>query len=236
MYLDQRNKLSKVVSKAQFYTELKQYKAAKLLLENSIDEYGETSHIHNQLGLIQYLESSFLSAIEHFKKALSLNAHYIEAAYNLLACYCDLSMYEEAEDLEKQIKSSIAQSTSPIPSLTLGRIANQHVQTAKFYKKSNLKIEAIREYEKALSIFQNLSEAKYELAKLRIETGQYEQAKELLGRIIRENPENPDFYCLYATAYLKQGKNEDAIDLLNKALHIDPNHHISRTLLASISA
>ena len=69
MYLDQRNKLSKVVSKAQFYTELKQYKAAKLLLENSINEYGETSHIYNQLGLIQYLESNFLSAIEYFKKA-----------------------------------------------------------------------------------------------------------------------------------------------------------------------
>ena len=102
MYLDQRNKLSKIVSKAQFYTELKQYKAAKLLLENSINEYGETSHIYNQLGLIQYSRVKFLICYRIFQKGTISKYYYIEAAYNLLACYCDLSMYEEAEELKNK--------------------------------------------------------------------------------------------------------------------------------------
>ena len=234
MYADQRDKLSKVVSKAQFYTELKQFKAAKLLLQNSISEYGETSHVYNQLGLIDYLESAFLDAIEKFKKELEINPDFIEAAYNLMASYCDLSMYDQAKEIETRIHNSIKQSGSPVPGLTLGRIADQHVQTAKSYKKSNLKIEAIREYEKALGIFPDLLEAKYELAKLRISTGQYEQAKELLLKMIREQPDSADYYSLYATAYLKQNKTEDALELLNKALHIDPKHNLSRTLLSSI--
>ena len=41
--------------------------------------------------------------------------------------------------------------------------------------------------------------------------------KTYLVVLLERTPENPDFYCLYATAYLKQGKSEDAIDLLNKA-------------------
>ena len=43
MYQDRRQQLNKILSKAQFYTELKQYKAAKALLENSMKEFGETS-------------------------------------------------------------------------------------------------------------------------------------------------------------------------------------------------
>ena len=81
-------------------------------------------------------------------------------------------MYKEAGTSSKRIDKLNSKENSGLPSLNLGRIADQHIMTARSYKKSGLKIEAIREYEKALSIYPDLYEAKIELSKLRIETGQ----------------------------------------------------------------
>ena len=155
--------------------------------------------------------------------------------YNLSATFCDLSMYKEAEQVQKRIDKLNSEENSGLPSLNLGRIADQHIMTARSYKKSGLKIEAIREYEKALSIYPDLYEAKIELSKLRIETGQYEQAKALLSKTMGSKSDDPEIYALYATAYIKQDKIDPAIDLLNKALHINPSHRLSRSLLAGIS-
>ena len=82
-----------------------------------------------------------------------------------------------------------------------------------------MKLEA-REYEKAKYILRFVRSTARTI-KLRIETGQYEQAKDLLMRIITENPDNSDF-TPYMQRHTKQNKNEDAIELLNKALHINP--------------
>ena len=234
MYKNDRHQLSKTLSKAKFYSELKQFKAARVLLENSIKEYGKTAHITNQLGLICFLESNFLEAIEYFKSSIKLNPKFVEAHYNLAATYCDLSMYDEAKAVEKQINSLSAELNKGIPSLNLGRIADQHIKTASLYKRSGLKIEALREYEKALNLFPSIYEAKIELAKLRIEIGQYEQAKQLLMKSINESPNDTDFYALLANTLIKQNKLEEAAEILNKSLHIDPQHRLSRSLLSAI--
>ena len=63
-------------------------------------------------------------------------------------------------------------------------------------------------------------------------SGDYEQAQELLERVIEESPENADAW--YLAAVISRSSTAK-VENLNRALELDPNHRRAQELLAKIS-
>ncbi|MFC1557593.1 GWxTD domain-containing protein, partial [candidate division KSB1 bacterium] len=96
---------------------------------------------------------------------------------------------------------------------------------------------AIERFDKARKLDWNLCEANYELA-LCYMTKDYATARIYAGyaldRALGREPENTVY--LFALVKLKRmmGLNRDPIDILNRILEIDPEHHEARRLLAQM--
>lgn len=178
---DKREQLADLSERVQINLAVNRFQVAIRLLETAIEEHGEIASLYNLLGVTYQKQSEFNAAIEAFKKALELNPSYIESAMNLAIVYCDLGYYDEASLVEKKLEENLAKK-GQLPSLVMGRLANQHCETAEFYARSGLTREAIEEYEKALSIYPKMPDKILKLAELEYQNERYEAVKNRLTK------------------------------------------------------
>jgi len=82
--------------------------------------------------------------------------------------------------------------------------------------------EAKAELQQALNLDPDLLWARFYLAKIYVDLGRYDKAKEELERGLRQRPNVPHFLSLLGEANRKLGKPEVSIELNRKALAADP--------------
>lgn len=76
--------------------------------------------------------------------------------------------------------------------------------------------EAIQYAQKSVSLDENNEWYKMLLAKCLIETGRYGDASSVLEKLVRQNPKKIDYYFLWSSALLRNGKIKDALDVYDQ--------------------
>ncbi|SME89869.1 tetratricopeptide repeat protein [Pseudobacteriovorax antillogorgiicola] len=226
-----RAKLREIQEKVSIYLSVNRFGAAEKLLHESIEELGALSNLHNLLGLTFHRQSKFGLAIQQFQKALELNPKFIEAGLNLTILYCDLGLYQQGEQQYQNLNQTFASGSRQLPSLFLGRLANLHCQTAEYYEKAGLRVEAIKEYEKALSIFPSMPDKIYSLASLEYEVGHLEKAKARLREFSGKFAPNTNVYNLLGLIHYREGDYTNAHNYWTKSQEINTEDRISRSLI-----
>jgi tetratricopeptide (TPR) repeat protein len=92
--------------------------------------------------------------------------------------------------------------------------------------------EAKAELQQALNLDPSLQWARFYLAKIYIDLGRYDKAKEELEVGLKQQPNVPHFLSLLGEVDRKLGKPEESLDLNRKALAIDPTMTPARYYLA----
>src|SRR5690606_25479675 len=135
-----------VQNKVKFYLSVHRFEAAEKLIKAKLATLGNIAVLLNLLGIIYHRQSRFPEAITYFSKALKVNAQYVEAAVNLAATLCDLSRYDEANEVFAKLSEATGESDAKgnrvIPELIKGRIANQHAENGKLYEISGQTTQA----------------------------------------------------------------------------------------------
>ena len=225
-----RDKLKDIQERVNLYLGVNRYQSATQLLLDSMEELGELANLLNLFGVTYHKQSKFSQAIKAFKKALSLNPDFVEASLNLSIVYCDLGLYDQGNSEYHRLKSKY-QDAARLPSLILGRLANLHCETARFYEKSGLCAEAIKEYEKALTIYPNMPDQILRLAELEYSMGQLAKCKSRVKELIEKYAPKAAAFNLLGTIAYREGDYISAQNYWMKSQEIDPDDRSSRTLM-----
>jgi tetratricopeptide (TPR) repeat protein len=171
-----REEISEIKKKISIYISVGRYEAAEKLLKMSISEYGNIAILHNLLGLTFHRQSKFPEALEQFELAFKENPEFVEAKLNFSIALCDLGQYEKAQEVFEGLDSGVNPKFGQT-GLVLGRLANHHAQTGDLYETCGMKSFAISEYKRALSLYPKMPDVKIKLARLYLETGDQENAR-----------------------------------------------------------
>jgi len=177
-----REEISEIKKKISIYISVGRYEAAEKLLKMSISEYGNIAILHNLLGLTYHRQSKFPQALAQFELAFKENPEFVEAKLNYSVALCDLGQYERAQEVFDGLDSGVNPKFGQT-SLVLGRLANHHVSTGDLYETCGMKSFAISEYKRALSLYPKMPDVKIKLARLYLDTGDQDNARNELENL-----------------------------------------------------
>src|SRR5262245_64116739 len=138
-------------------------KAERLLSEvtRTARGYADT---FNMLGVIYHDQGRFAQAQEAFEQALHINPNYTEAALNLAVTYNDLGKYHEAKEVYTRAMTRSRGEPRMLDPFAKGKIANMHAELGDAYAGLAMSDEAVREYEKALTLCPSFVDIRTKLA------------------------------------------------------------------------
>jgi tetratricopeptide (TPR) repeat protein len=95
-------------------------------------------------------------------------------------------------------------------------------------------LEAVRHYEKALSIDPKFVQAELKLGTVYMELGQWDKAEQALRKTIEIDPKSANAFFALGEVYLRQKKYEQAEKSLQEGLAIDANSAVAHVTLARV--
>ena len=225
-----RAKITDIQERIALNLAVERFDVAVNLLQNSLKELGDIANLHNLLGVTFHKQSEFTKAIVSFKRAIEINPGYIEASLNLIILYCDLGLYDLARKTEDSL-SKITENKGNLPSLVMGRIANHHCETARYYKQNNLSSEAMREYEKALTIYPRMPDQILRLAELEFEDDQFEKVVIRLKDLVSSVGPSTEAFNLLGLAFYRLGETSNAEYYWVKSQELNSRDRTSKLLV-----
>lgn len=112
--------------------------------------------------------------------------------------------------------------------------AGLHFQLAEMLARPNPTEEAMQHYEAALAADANNTAALFGLARCQHSFAIKQATRATLDRLIELDPQNVPAYCLYGQIEQEEGQQEKALEWLQKAHAIDPNHLVTNKNLSLV--
>ncbi len=225
--MDSRLDTDELLEKVELYIGVRKFDAAEKLLKSSISELGELPNLYNQLGLIYVHQSRFQNAIESFHRALRINPDYAEAGQNLSAILCDLGKYDDAREIYRSLPTS-SKTHKSLPSLVLGRLANQHRKSGDMYVDAGELSSAITEYKKAIELYPEMPDVLYSLSTLYFRLGFIKKSEESLKTLLDYDAEHIQANTLLGIIYAQHGQTELAKSRWEASHKKHPSNRIVR--------
>ena len=144
----------------------REFEKAEQMLRMVLEEEDRYADVHDMLGVIAHSRGNFLVAERHFERALEINPAYTEAALNLAVTYNDRGKYEKAREVYSRIKVGPSGTAAGLDPFARGKLANMHAEIAQAYHDAGLIREAVREYEKGVSLCPHFADLQTKLGTL----------------------------------------------------------------------
>jgi len=155
-----------------------EFDKAEPLLLMVVQAHDGFADVHNMLGVIAHERGEFAVAERHFERATELNPNYTEALLNLAVTYNDQAKYEAGRRIYGQIRSVRERSSDNLDPFVRGKIANMHAELAAAYEDAGLRMDAIRELERAVTMCPSFADLQTRLATLYRDTGDLTRARQ----------------------------------------------------------
>jgi tetratricopeptide (TPR) repeat protein len=222
-----REDITEIQKKVHIYLSVGRYDAAEKLLKMAMDELGNAANLRNLLGVTYHRQSNFKSALEQFEQALNQNPEYTEAILNMAVTLADLGLYEDSAVFFQKAESTVNVQHG-VPSLVLGRLANHHAQLGSLYESANMKQQALEEFRKALHLYPEMPDIRLKLARLLIETRDFEGARKEL-KVLENSTRGAAASGLWlGVIHYLSGSKAHAAELWQQAKKLRPNDRVSR--------
>ncbi|MEM6379752.1 MAG: tetratricopeptide repeat protein, partial [Bacteroidota bacterium] len=213
----------RLVAQAEDMQDTDFYLAAMTEQQKALQLQPIAPHIYNEMGLLYQQLKNSSKATENFQKAIALSPTWGLALTNLAIVYQQLEQYELAE--RYFLESIQADENLSLSYFNLGY----------FYEEIGKEEQAEQAYATAIQRKDPDPDAYYNLAYIKMtkQPAQDQAALDLLNQYRALVPEDVDAYGLIARLYVKEGRLDDAIDLLRAALKIQPNDRYILNYLAN---
>jgi tetratricopeptide (TPR) repeat protein len=202
----------------------REFDKAEQLLREVLDKDDRLADVQDMLGVISHARGNFGQAEYHFERALAINPNYTEAALNLAVTYNDLGKYESARQIFARIKGSPGGSLQGLDPFARGKIANMHAEVGQAYADAGLTLEAIAEYEKAVTLCPQFADLRTRLGALLREANDLPRAREQYEAAVAARPSYVPARVQLGVTLLSLGQTEAAAEQWRKVLEIEPEH------------
>jgi len=189
--------------------------------------------------------AEYEKALDHFKKVIEVNSHFVEAWFFVGYCYHELGRYQEKiEALKKaiRIKPDYAEAYCSL-GVTYSRLGRYQESVEALKQAIHIKpdfaiahyglgvtygilgcyLEEIKAYKQAIRINPDYTDAHYGLGLACGELGRYQEEIEAYKQAIRINPDYTVAHYSLWVAYGKIGRYQEAIETLKQAIRIKPD-------------
>jgi tetratricopeptide (TPR) repeat protein len=228
--------ISELVYTGKQYFEQKDYHNAEAYLLRVLEKTDRYADVLNMMGVIHHADGRFSSAIEMFKRALSINPRYTEALMNLAVLYNDLGQYDDAKRLYQQLKKIPRSKGQTIEPVLRGKLSNLHASIGDIYRSAGVHKHAIDEYEKALQLNPTYVDIKTKLGQSLREDGQSKKALKVLKDAIKAKSSYSPARIQLGLTYYAMGKTADAKREWKAALAKDPSNDYAKMYLRLLEA
>ena len=143
---------------------------------------------HHLLGLAHSAAEQKKEALAEFDRALSLNPRYVEAHLNRAVTLNELGRYDDAVAAFSAAQGLGGVDRTGFPAQEASRLANLHAELAEAYAEAGGIREAIEQYSQAARLRPEFVDLRYDLARLRLDSGDALQARAELVAILELRP------------------------------------------------
>jgi tetratricopeptide (TPR) repeat protein len=214
----------------------REYDKAEALLVRLARERLAYADVYEMLGVIYHQQGRLSDAEAMFQEALRINPAYTEAALNLAVTYNDLGKYREAKDIYQTAMEASRNSPRNLDPFAKGKIANMHADVGSAYHGVGLYEDAVREYERALTLCPGFVDIRTRLGATFREMGDLDAAVREFERVRDENPSYANGRLHLGLSYYAQGRMPDAAAEWEQVLTLAPENRSAQMYLAMIKA
>lgn len=203
---------------------LHDYYGAIHLLEEVASSGRVFADVLHLLGLSYSLVGQPEKALDYFDRALGLNPRYFEALVHRGIVLNELGRRGEADEAFRRASTANPESADGLPWNVVAQLANQHAELGQMYAQAGALNDAIREYQRAITLGPTFADLRYRLARLMLETGRTLEARDELERVVRERPHFLDAQAALGLARYLSGDAAGAEEIWNECLNLRPEN------------
>jgi len=164
---------------------------------------------HYNGGLQLVRQGNYMDALDSFQAAVDEDEEFALAHSRLAQTYSELRYTAEAEEASRtavQLSEDL-----DLPAYERYLISAQHARIINDYD------QAIAAYETLIETVPDDLEVNFSLAGLYEDTGNYDEARDHLDRVLRHDPNYVDALYALGRVEIRRGNSEEAVEHLNKA-------------------
>ena len=162
----------------------------------------------NEQGVAAVKAKDFVKAEQLFRQALAADAYNLTAVFNLAGMYVTNKKNEAALTL---LESYVQKTPND---------AGLFARLGDVYFASQRPADAVRSYEKTLSLDPQYPRVRLRLATVYALVNRLPDAERTLLEAVKEEPNNPEIYANLSALQLANGKSQDAIGTAKKGLQL----------------
>lgn len=214
---------------------------AKIIYEQVLKQHPDSSQAHYGMGRIRSSTGQWQTAIQSYRRALTLSPGFGAAYYALATAYRQLGMLDEFQEnirLFQQNRGRSPQLDDPL--LKTVAALRSH---AEYYFKEGLRLQeegrielAIVEYQRALKEDPKYARAHANLCLAQLLLKRLDQAEHHCQLALKLDPDIHEIRHNLGLLRRLQGRNREAEEAFREALEIDPFYAESHYLLAAVLA
>jgi tetratricopeptide (TPR) repeat protein len=209
-------------------------KAEPFLAEIVTETNLEFADVFDMLGVIYHQQGRLGDAEGMFKRALKINPNYTEAALNLAVTCNDLGKYAEAKEIYARALTVSKSAPRQLDPFAKGKIANMHAAVGGAYHDVGQYVDAIREYEKALTLCPTFHDIRTRLGATLRDMGSLVAAAREFERIRHDNPKFLPARVNLGLTYSTRGRRADALAEWQQILDIEPTNKSAAMYIAMV--
>lgn len=204
------------------------YKEAESLLQQPTLQNSNNPEVFQMMATILYNRGQFNKAIKTFKKALTIDPTYTDAAVGLSIILNDLGKYDEAkkvfEEAQTLIDKKRSQQSTHVSNTVEEKFASKHLELANMYMQYKRFTPALEQYQQAYNLSQKKVEITLQMVECHLEAGQAQQAIKILRTLLQSNnkliaPRLKLGLILYNSHMIAE-----AVDQWENVLRLDPKN------------
>lgn len=209
----------------------REFEKAEQMLRMVLEEEDRYADVHDMLGVIAHSRGNFLVAERHFERALEINPAYTEAALNLAVTYNDRGKYEKAREVYSRIKVGASGTAAGLDPFARGKLANMHADIAQAYHDAGLIREAVREYEKAVSLCPHFADLQTKLGTLLRELNDLTGARKAYEAAVQAKPNYVPARLQLGVTLLSLGEPNVAEEHWKHVISLEPENSQAKMYL-----
>jgi len=213
----------------------REYGKAEPFLAEIAEANIEFADVYDMLGVVYHQQGRLPDAEAMFRKALVINPGYTEAALNLAVTYNDLGKYKEAKDIYARAMMLSKGAPRQLDPFARGKLANMHAEMGGAYHEVGQYVDAVREYEKALSLCPTFHDIRTRLGSTLREMGSLVAAAREFERVRRDNPKYLAARINLGLTYFTMGRRSEALSEWQQILGIEPTNRFAAMYIAMVS-